>query len=104
MQVLGLDEIVCFLAGCTDQQTRETLMAMVFELKHRDWPDAEALINDYPQAELCELPKVRFRLANNSVLIEGVIHFESGVLLLLKCIEHRDRRPDSGNQTEWEAA
>jgi len=104
MQVLGLDEIECFLADSTDQQTCEALKAFVFELKHRDWPEAEALMNDYPQAELCELPKARFRLANNTVLVEGVIHFESGVLLLRKCIEHRDQRPDSGDQTEWEAA
>lgn len=104
MQVLGLDEIECFLAGCSDPHTREALKALVFELKHRTWPDAEALMNDYPQAELCELPKARFRLANNTVLIEGMIHFESGVLLLKKCIEHRDRRPDSGDHTEWEAA
>ena len=104
MQVLGLDEIECFLAGCSDLQTREALKAFVFELKHRVWPDAEALMYDYPQAELCELPKARFRLANNKVLIEGVIHFGSGVMLLCKCIEHRSRRPDSGNQTEWEAA
>lgn len=104
MQVLGLDEIECFLADCGDLQTREALKAFVFELKHRVWPDAEALMNDYPQAELCELPKARFRLANNTVLIEGMIHFGSGVLLLCNCIEHRSRRPDSGDHTEWEAA
>ena len=104
MQVLGLDEIECFLSDCTNPQTREALRALVFELKHRVWPDAEALMNYYPQAELCELPKARFRLANNTVLVEGVIHFGSGVLLLRKCIEHRDRRLDSGDHTEWEAA
>lgn len=104
MQVLGLDEIEDFLATCSDSRTREDLNAFVFELKHRNWPDAGALLNDYPQAELCELPKARFRLASNRVLIEGVIHFECGVLLLKKCCEHRDRRPDSGDHTEWEAA
>lgn len=104
MQVLGLDEIECFLANCRDPCICEPLKALVFELKHRNWPDAAALMNDYPQAELCDLPKVRFRLADNTVLVEGVIHFESGVLLLRKCIEHRDQRPDSGDHTDWEAA
>lgn len=104
MQVLGLDEIECFLADCSDPHTREALKALVFELKHRTWANAEAFMNDYPQAELCELPKARFQLANNTVQIEGVIHFESGVLLLRRCIEHRDRHPDSEDQTEWEAA
>lgn len=104
MQVLGLDEIECFLTGCTHQKTREALKALVFELKHCHWPCAEEFMNDYPQAELCELPKVRFRLANNTVLVEGMIHFESSVLLLQKCIEHHKRHPDSGDHTEWEAA
>lgn len=104
MQVLGLDEIECFVALCSDPQTREALKALVFEIKHHNWANEEALLNDYPQAELCELPKVRFLLANNTVLVEGVIHFKTGVLLFTKCSEHSNRRRDSGNHTEWEAA
>tara|TARA_R110002051_G_scaffold45702_2_gene92199 strand:+ start:5894 stop:6208 length:315 start_codon:yes stop_codon:yes gene_type:complete len=104
MQVLGLDEIECFLAGCGDPHACEALKAFVFELKHRNWPDVGALVNDYPQAELSELPTVSFRLSNNTVLVQGLVHFESGVLLLKKCIEHRNRRPNSGDHTEWEAA
>ena len=104
MKVLGLDNIESFLAVCTDRQNREVLSAFVHELKHYRWANAEALLKDYPQAELGELPKARFRLASNTILIEGIIHFDSGVLLLKKCCENRDRRPDSRDHTEWEAA
>ena len=104
MQILGLDNIESYLAVCADPRTREALKAFVFELKHCRWQNEEALMNDYPQAELCELPKARFRLASNTVLIEGIIHFNSGVLLILTCCGNRDRRPDSGDQPVWEAA
>ena len=104
MKVLGLDNIERFLAVCADRQRREVLTAFVYELKHHHWADPETLVNDYPQAELGELPKARFRLADNTLLIEALIHFESGVLLLTNCVENSHRRSGSGDQTEWEAA
>ena len=104
MKVLGLDEVDNFLAVCIDRRSQDAVKAFVYELKYRRWADAEALLNDYPQAELGELPKARFRLASNTVFIEGMVHFDSGVLLLTKCSQHRSRRPDSGDHSEWEAA
>ena len=104
MKVLGLDKVEGFLADCTDRHRCDLLIAFVYELQHRNWLNTNAFENDYPQSELTELPKARFRLANNTLLVEAVIHFESEVVLLTKCFEKRHRHSDSGDQTEWEAA
>ena len=104
MKVLGLDIIESFLASCADQQCRDALTAFVCELRHRRWADAETLLIDYPQAELGELPEARFRLANNTLFIEAMVHLEGGVVLLTRCDGNRHRGSDSGDQTEWEAA
>jgi len=104
VKVLGLDKIESFLAESADQSLRELLNAFVYELRHHHWANAEALFNDYPQAELGKLPKARFRLASDTILIEGVIHFDSSVLLITRCCKTSGRQPDSGDHTEWEAA
>lgn len=104
MQVCGQDEIQRFIANCDQEPACEGARALLYELKNGDWENLEAFQDDYPLADFSELPKVRFLLADNTILVECITCFSRGILLIVGCRGRDVDRSDNPNRTGREAA
>ncbi|PHS07251.1 MAG: hypothetical protein COA78_13555 [Blastopirellula sp.] len=104
MRVCGQDEIQQFIANCDHAAACEDARALLYELTNGDWANLEAFQDDYPLADFNELPKVRFLLADSTILVECITCFDRGILLVVGCQRRDTHRSDNQNRTDREAA
>jgi hypothetical protein len=88
MHVLGLEQIENFLSSQADCRTGEALKAFTAEIANRTWRDAAFMARDYPLISFNGLPKVAFRLAPCMIVVDCLIDFGTGTVLIDAC------RPD----------
>lgn len=89
MHVLGLDQIESFLSSQADCRAGDALKAFAAELANRTWPDPAAMARDYPSVSFNGLPQVAFSLAPCMMVVDCLIDFGTGTVLVDAC------RPDA---------
>ncbi len=89
MHVLGLDQIENFLSSQADCRAGEALKAFTAEIANRTWRDPASMARDYPSVSFNRLPKVAFNLAPCMVVVDCLIEFGTGTVLIDAC------RPDA---------
>jgi mRNA-degrading endonuclease HigB of HigAB toxin-antitoxin module len=80
MKFLGRTEVVVFLHEHPGQA--ETLRAWLGEIRHRDWHSREALAADFQSVDATRPPVAVFRLGRPALLIETLVDFRNGIVLL----------------------
>ena len=85
MHVVGLDKIENFLSSQVDCRVGEALKAFTAEMVNRTWRDAASMARDYPSVSVTGLPKVVFTLAPCLLVVECLIDFRSGTVLIDAC-------------------
>jgi len=85
MRLIGLD----IIDGFRSQHARETwaweVDALIVEITNRAWSNEEELRRDYPSAD-ARPPNVTFRIAGGRVLVECLVLFQKGIVLLKKLV------------------
>jgi mRNA-degrading endonuclease HigB of HigAB toxin-antitoxin module len=80
MKFLGRTEVVVFLSEHPGHA--ETLRAWLTEIQHRDWHSREALAADFQSVDATRPPLAVFRLGRPALLIETLVDFRNGIVLL----------------------
>ena len=80
MKFLGCIDLVVFLREHPRQA--ETLRAWLGEIQHRDWHSREALATDFQSFDATRPPLAVFRLGRPALLIETLVDFRNGIVLL----------------------
>ena len=80
MKFLGRTEFVAFLGEHPEQA--ETLRSWLGEIQHRDWGSREALAADFQSVDATRPPLAVFRLGRPALVIETLVDFRNGVVLL----------------------
>lgn len=91
MHLVGLDRIERFLSNRGDCRTGDAVRALVSEMAHRTWRDARAMACDFPTASFEALPSVAFHLTPCAVVVDCVIDFPTGTVVIDTC------RPEACN-------
>ncbi|MDF3373932.1 hypothetical protein HKX21_17525 [Sulfitobacter sp. KS8] len=85
MRLIGLDIVERFRS----QNCRETWVwevdALILEISNQVWSDEKELCRDYPSADT-RLPKVTFKIAGGRVLVECLVLFQAGIVLLKQLV------------------
>jgi mRNA-degrading endonuclease HigB of HigAB toxin-antitoxin module len=92
MKFVGQIEVAEFVR--THPPQAEDLRAWMAEVRHRNWPDANALSADFQSIDRSKPPLTIFRLAESALTIEALIDFRTGVVLLT---EIREEAGDDGS-------
>jgi len=85
MHVVGLDLIENFLSNQADCCAGEALKAFIAELANRTWRDPATMSRDYPLISFNTLPQVAFTLAPCPVVVDCLIDFRTGTVLIDAC-------------------
>jgi len=80
MMFLGRIELEAFLREHPGQA--ETLRAWLGEIQHRDWLSREALAADFRSVDANCPPLAVFRLGRPALVIETLVDFRNGIVLL----------------------
>jgi hypothetical protein len=80
MKFLGRTEVVVFLQEHPEQA--ETLCAWLGEIQHRHWCSREALAADFQSVDASCPPLAEFRLGRPALVIETLVDFRNGIVLL----------------------
>ena len=82
MKLLGQVEVADFVRGHPDEA--EILGAWLSEVRHRNWADSKALMAEFRSAQAQQPPYAVFRLGRTPVLVETVIDYRNGVVLVTR--------------------
>lgn len=85
MHLVGLDRIERFLSSRGDCRTGDAVRALVSEMANRTWRDAGAMAHDFPVASFDAAPVVTFNLTPCSIVVECVVDFPTGTVLIDTC-------------------
>jgi mRNA-degrading endonuclease HigB of HigAB toxin-antitoxin module len=80
MKFLGRIELVAFLREHPEQA--ETLQAWLSEIQYRDWRTRDALTADFQSVDAARTPLAVFRLGRPALVIETLVDFRNGIVLL----------------------
>lgn len=82
MRVVGAGVIDAYLAANPPSLTSEFLRALIYELRENYWKKPQVLASAFPKADLSALPKAVFRLDDGAVLVDTLVDFRTGVVLV----------------------
>lgn len=82
MRLLGQVEVADFVRS--NPQDAEVLWAWLNEVRYRTWASSEALVADFRSAEAQQPPYVVFRLGSTPVLVETIVDYRNGVVLVTR--------------------
>lgn len=82
MRVVGADVIDAYLAARPPSLTTEFLRALIYELREHSWKKPQVFASAFPKADLSALPKAVFRLEDGAVLVDTLVDFRTGVVLV----------------------
>jgi hypothetical protein len=85
MHLVGLDRIECFLSSRDDCRTGDALKAFASEVAYRTWRDARSMARDFPTASFDALPSVAFHLKPCFIVVDCLIDFATGTVLIDSC-------------------
>jgi hypothetical protein len=83
MHLIGLDHVSSFLRACSSEAA-QAVLALVSELKHRNWRSAEEMARDFREAEF-DVPLVTYWLHGRSVVMRCWVDFKTGSVLVENC-------------------
>lgn len=90
MRILGQLEVANFVRAYPHET--EVLGAWLNEVRHRRWANPKALIADFRLAQAHSPPYAVFRLGPTPVLVETLIDYRNGVVLVARLSVSDPRR------------
>lgn len=104
MRVLGQDEVENFIRASSCPVRIGELRALVCEISDLEWKGTSCITSSYPSSSTGDLPIVRFYIDKKSVVVQCVVRFETGVVLIQKCSELPTQGKKPSNPSDREAA
>jgi len=80
MKFLGRTQLAAFLRDHPEQA--DTLQAWLSEIQYRDWRTRDALASDFQSVDATRTPLAVFRLGRPALVIETLVDFRNGIVLL----------------------
>jgi len=81
MRVLGQLEVAEFVRGHPEEA--DLLRAWLSEVRHHRWANSQALKADFRSVEANQPTRAVFRLGPKPIVVETIIDFRNGVVLLV---------------------